>query len=123
MNRINRLTGNIFRRHLKNFDVTSSQLTLLFVLFKQGGLTQKQLSGILFMEKSSINRNLKRLFQKGYITKNNFPDIDITQDGKILLDEVVPSWQSAMQEIREVLQQDGEAAVDTLLSKLKTTHT
>ncbi|MEP1032986.1 MarR family winged helix-turn-helix transcriptional regulator [Ekhidna sp.] len=122
MNRINRLTGNIFRRHLKDFDVTSSQLTLLFVLYKRGGLTQKELTDILFMEKSSVNRNLRRLFENGYATKKSFPIIEITDDGKMLLEKVVPSWQAAMKEIRESLQQDGESAVDTILSKLKTTH-
>lgn len=123
MNRINRLTGNIFRKHLKDFDLTNSQLTLLFVLFKRGGVTQKELTDILFMEKSSVNRNLRRLFEKGYTSKSNFPVIEITQNGKILLEQVVPAWQAAMTEIRDALQHDGEAAIDTVLSKLKTTHT
>lgn len=122
MNRINRLTANIFRKHLKNFDLTSSQLTILFVLFKRGGVTQKELTDILFMEKSSVNRNLRRLLEKGYATKKGFPIIEITTDGKLLLEKVVPSWQAAMLEIREALQQDGEDAVDTILSKLKTTY-
>lgn len=123
MNRINRLTGNIFRKHLKGFDLTSSQLTMLFVLFKRGGVTQKELTDILFMEKSSVNRNLRRLFEKEYVSKNSFPLIEITNKGKLLLNEVVPSWQAAMKEIRLALQQDGENAVDTILSKLKTTYT
>lgn len=122
MNRINRLTGNIFRKHLKGFDITNSQLTMLFVLFKCGECTQKELTDILFMEKSSVNRNLKRLLDKKLITKDNFPHIAITEAGKRLLETVVPSWQAAMKEIREALQQDGEAAVDTLLTKLKTTY-
>ena len=122
MNRIKRLTGNIFRKHLKGFDLTSSQLTMLFVLFKRGGITQKEMTDILFMEKSSVNRNLRRLIEKNYVTKGNFPLIEITDKGRLLLDEVVPSWQAAMKEIREALQQDGEDAVDTILSKLKTTY-
>lgn len=122
MNRINRLTGNIFRKHLKQFDLTSSQLTMLFVLYKRDGVTQKELTEILFMEKSSVNRNLRRLFDKEYATKKDFPTIDITQAGKLLLEKVVPSWQAAMKEIREALQQDGEEAVNTILSKLKTTY-
>ncbi|MEO9485053.1 MAG: MarR family winged helix-turn-helix transcriptional regulator [Ekhidna sp.] len=122
MNRINRLTGNIFRKHLKDFDLTNSQLTILFVMLKRGKVTQKELSHILFMEKSSVNRNLRRLFERGYSSKKDFPLIEITAKGKELLETVIPSWQAAMNEIREVLQQDGEAAVDTILSKLKTTH-
>ena len=122
MNRINRLTGNIFRKHLKGLEITNSQLTLLFVLFKRGGLSQKELTDILFMEKSSVNRNLRRLFEKEYASKADFPIITITEKGKLLLEKVVPSWKAAMAEIREALQDDGEDAVDIILSKLKTTH-
>lgn len=122
MNRICRLTANIFRRHLSTFDVTSSQLTLLFVLLKRGGITQKDMSALLFMEKSSLNRNLKKLFQKNYASRETFPEITITHKGKRLLDEVIPHWEAAMREIREILNDDGEQAVNTILTKLRTTQ-
>lgn len=119
MNRINRLTANIFRKHLSGFDVTSSQLSLLFVLLKSGGMTQKEMTDMLYLEKSSLNRNLKKLFEKKYATRDEFPIIRITHEGKVLVDEVIPSWEAAMKEIRSLLHEDGEAAVNTVLSKLK----
>lgn len=119
MNRISRLTANIFRKHLSTFDITSNQLTLLFVLFKSGGKTQKEMSEILYLEKSSLNRNLKKLFEKKYASREEFPIIRITEEGKKLLDEVIPYWESAMKEIRSLLHSDGEDAVNTILNKLK----
>jgi DNA-binding MarR family transcriptional regulator len=119
MNRISRLTANIFRKHLHDFDITTNQLTLLFVLFKSGGKTQKEMTDILYLEKSSLNRNLKKLFDLGYATRSEFPNIKITHEGKILLDQVIPFWEAAMKEIRSLLHNDGEVAIDTILTKLK----
>lgn len=119
MNRISRLTANIFRKHLHDFDTTSSQLTLLFVLLKSGGKTQKEITDMLFLEKSSLNRNLNKLFEKKYATKDEFPIIKIAHEGKVLLDEVIPHWEAAMKEIRSLLHTDGEEAVNTILTKLK----
>ena len=117
--RISRITGNIFRKHLKPFGISSSQMSLLFLLSKRDGLTQKEICDILYMEKSTLNRNLNRLLEKGQLSKARFPAIIITQQGKELLEKVIPSWQKAMQEIRELLGEDGEAAVYTTLTKLK----
>lgn len=119
MNRISRLTANIFRKHLSGFDLTTSQLTLLFVLLKSGGKAQKEMADLLYLEKSSLNRNLKKIFEKQYATRNEFPIIKITHKGKVLLDEVIPHWEAAMKEVRSLLHHDGEEAINTILTKLK----
>lgn len=118
MTRINRITANIFRKHLKPFGVTNSQLTLLFVLSKKNNLNQKQLSDIAVLEKSSLNRNLNRLIEAGLISKDKFPIIRITEKGKILVDEIIPVWRSAMDEIEDLLEEDGQEALSILISKL-----
>ncbi len=116
--RINRITANIFRKHLRPFDITDSQLTLLFVLSKKDGMTQKQLSDFIVIEKSSLHRNLVRHFEKEYLTKQDFPIIRITQKGKTLVNEIIPEWENAMLEIRKLLDEEGETAINTLTSKL-----
>ena len=70
ISRIHRLTATIFRKYIAPFDVTNSQLTLLFILSKNAGLTQKQLSDIAKLEKSSLHRNLKRLLDQEYLNKS-----------------------------------------------------
>jgi len=116
--RINRITANIFRKYLAPFKITDSQLTLLFVLTKAGGLTQKQLSDFVFLEKSSLNRNLKRLIDKKFLTRKNFPVIEITHQGKIFVEEIIPHWEKAMTEIRNIIGDDGEQSVSVLIDKL-----
>lgn len=118
---LDRITSGIFRKYLNPFNITDSQLTLFFVLAKMGGRTQKELSEITKLEKSSINRNIKRLIDKKFFTKEDFPQIKITVKGLKLLEQIVPEWEKAMAEIREILHEDGESALNTVLNKLKTT--
>ena len=118
MMRLNRMTANIFRKHLKPFGITDSQLTLLFVLTKRNNLNQKELSDIAVLEKSSLNRNLKRLIDSELVSKSSFPIIRITEKGKILVNTIIPEWEKAMTEIKELLESDGISALDTLITKL-----
>jgi len=117
---INRATANIFRKFLSPFNITDSQLSILFIFTKLGGLTQNQFSTIAHIEKSSLNRNLKRLFDRGYLSKNDFPIIEITQSGMALVNQIIPEWEKAMAEIRLLLGEDGEAALILVESKLLT---
>ena len=73
------------------------------------------------MEKSTLNRNLKRLFDNDYASKAQFPSINITENGRALLEKAIPAWRKAMEEIRNLLEADGEEAVNTVLNKLKNT--
>lgn len=116
--RLNRVTANIFRKYISPYGITNSQLTLLFILTKRKDLNQKQLSEIAILEKSSLNRNLKRLLDSGLISKENFPNINISHKGKILVNKIIPEWKKAMKEIEEILGGDGEKALNTLTNKL-----
>ena len=116
--RIGRITSKIFRKHLSPFNITGSQLTILFIVTKIGGLTQKRICEIAQLEKSSLNRNLKRLFEKRYLSRKEFPIINITDDGKSLVNKIIPEWEKAMKEIRQLLGEDGEASLDMTLTKL-----
>ena len=116
--RLNRATAYVFRKYLKPFNITDNQLSILFVLTYIDGLTQKQLSNITQLEKSSLNRNLKRLFHKSYISKTNFPVIEITSKGKLFVNNIIPEWKKAMDEISELLEEDGKIALDHVHTKL-----
>jgi len=116
--RLNRITANVFRKYLIPFNITGSQLSILFVLAKKGGLTQKQLSNIVQLEKSSLNRNLKRLFDKNYLSRTDFPTIQITHVGKSFVNDIIPEWKKAMDEISELLGEDGKTALNLVHKRL-----
>jgi len=119
VSRLGRMTANIYRKYLSPFGVTDSQLTLLFIICKVGGLTQKEISEMIKLEKSTLTRNLKRLIENKYIHKDNYPIIGITDAGMLLLDDIVPEWDKAMAEIRSIIMDDGEDALDLILNKFQ----
>lgn len=118
ISRIHRLTANIFRKHIAPFNVTNSQLTLLFILSKHTALTQKKLATIAKLEKSSLHRNIKRLIDSNYLSKADFPLIQLTDDGKKMVNSIIPEWEKAMAEIREVIGEDGESSIHKIHQKL-----
>ena len=120
ISRIHRLTATIFRKYMAPFDVTNSQVSLLFVLTKHTTLTQRQLSKMARLEKSSLHRNLKRLIAQEYLDKGQYPQIAITEKGKKLVNAIVPEWEKAMSELREIIGQDGELSIDLIHNKLTT---
>lgn len=122
ISRIHRLTATIFRKYITPFDVTNSQLTLLFILSKNTGLTQKQLSDMAKLEKSSLHRNLNRLLVHQYLDKMNFPKIALTEKGRKLVNTIIPEWEKAMAEIREVIGHDGESSINEIHQKLTTNY-
>lgn len=119
ISRCERIVSRIYRKHFAEFDITISQLSILSVVAKKkGSVTQKLLSDLLFLEKSTVSRNLRRLFNSGYLERNSSKEIKITNTGKRLLENVIPLWDKAMLETREILKNDGENAVDLIISRL-----
>ena len=102
------------------FGVTNSQVSLLFILVKHEGLTQKQLSDIARLEKSSLHRNLKNLVGAGYVKKTKFPVFEISMEGKNLVVDIIPEWKKAMAEIRDIIGTNGESSIIEIHQKLTT---
>ena len=114
----NRIIANVFRKHLKEFDITDSQLSILFFVTKSKNVNQKGISDFLISEKSTINRNIKRLIDKEFISFEK-SYLHTTKSGKQLLERIIPSWDNAMTEVKEIIGKEGEDALNTIHSKLK----
>lgn len=70
------------------------------------------------MEKSTVNRNLTRLIENDYISVDEDSFLFTTDKGKEFLEGVLPHWNNAMAEVRGILEQDGENAINLILAKL-----
>ncbi|MBL4670365.1 MAG: MarR family transcriptional regulator [Flavobacteriales bacterium] len=121
--RLNRLTANVFRKHLSPFNITDSQLTLLFILSKKEKCNQKEISDIAKLEKSSLNRNLTRLIEKGFVTKKEFPLLQLTLSGKVFVNDIIPEWGKAMNEIKELISEEGLNGINIALDNLSKNST
>jgi DNA-binding MarR family transcriptional regulator len=113
-----RIITSIFRKHLLPFQITYSQTSILFIVAKKGVVTQSFLAEALYLEKSTVSRNMRRLFQQEYLLKETTKNIIITEKGKTLLEDIVPAWNEAMAEARNILKDEGETALNTILQQL-----
>lgn len=114
----NRIISSVFRKHLLQYGITNSQLSILFILAKRGETGQQELSNILYLEKSTVSRNMRRLIENGYLVRKSTRSIFITEKGKDFLEEVVPAWDRAMEEARTLLGEEGDEALTFLLTQL-----
>jgi DNA-binding MarR family transcriptional regulator len=118
MMRMDRIISGIFRKHIAPFGLTNSQLSILFVTAKKGSVTQQILSDILFLEKSSVSRNMRRLLDMKLIKKINSRKIEMTIKGKELLEKIIPEWEKAMVEVNIILGEEGQEAFNTIYSSI-----
>jgi len=88
------------------------------VVTKANSVNQKKISEILFLEKSTVNRNIARLIEREYISFHNNLFLHTTEKGKQFLEEIIPHWDLAMQEISSILGEDGTKAVSLISNKL-----
>ncbi|MFT6716142.1 MAG: DNA-binding MarR family transcriptional regulator [Saprospiraceae bacterium] len=117
ISRAQRIVAGVFRKYLKEFGITSSQLSVLFVLSKRGKTSQNELVNILYLEKSSVSRNKRRLVSQGWV-ENEDLNLMITKKGLVFLNKIIPSWDKAMEEIKLRLGNDGQVGLDSVLSQL-----
>ena len=70
------------------------------------------------LEKSSVNRNIKRLIENEFITKKEFPELKITKKGLKLVSEIIPKWEIAMEEINSLLSPGDINTINSIHDKL-----
>jgi DNA-binding MarR family transcriptional regulator len=112
-----RIISGVFRQHIKPFGITSSQLSMLFVLSKRGASTQNEISNILYLEKSTVSRNKRRMVSQGWV-ENQGLNLTITKTGLSLVNDIIPEWKKAMTEIKEKLGKAGEIGLETVITNL-----
>ena len=114
----NRIIANLFRKHLKQFNITDSQLSIIFVISKAKNSNQKRISELLYLEKSTVNRNINRLLKQEIIEYTDGKELVLTDQGNLLLNNIIPHWEKAMEEIKELLNEEGENALNLLTKQL-----
>jgi MarR family transcriptional regulator, transcriptional regulator for hemolysin len=104
LHQLSRQLTNKLNEALKPFGLYSAQWSVLFVLHKQGSLTQKDLSEYLFVEAPPMTRTIQRLVKQGYVRQ--IPGKDKREKFIQLTDEAVkefPNWEHAVTECNQSL--------------------
>lgn len=117
---LSRIVDNEFRIMLKDFDITESQLSILFALSKLGKTEQGKIGDTLFLERSTVSRNIKLLEKRGVVsrTASYRPEIEMTEQGEVLLKQILPIWEALMNNLCDTLGEEGLLGLKTLEQKL-----
>ena len=102
------------------YDITESQLSILFVLRKLGKVEQGKIGEALVLERSTVSRNVKLLEKNGIVTRTSDyrPDIELTEKGNELVNTLIPIWEELMDYLIDKLGVDGMETIRTLEMKL-----
>ena len=90
-----RLTTKIYEPFLKNLDLTYPQYLVLSVLWQNDAITVNEIGSRLFLESNTLTPLLKRLEQKGLLTRKRSAEderkvvISLTTSGKALREQAV----------------------------------
>jgi DNA-binding MarR family transcriptional regulator len=120
---LNRVVSKIFDEKLRPHGVRSSQINILVVVAVHGPLTPAQVSRRLYLEKSTLSRDLTRLIDRGWIHSNTEQGrrsrLEISHDGRELIRRLTPAWKQAQSEVKKVLGKSFTAEVYRVIEDLR----
>lgn len=101
---IGRLVSILFRKnqmylnmHLKPYNITASELSIILNLYGNEGLAQEELSSIMMIDKAAITRSLPSLEEKGFIRKEK--DLQDKRANRIYLNKLAYDLEKEFSEI------------------------
>ena len=121
LRRLSRIADSHLRKCLANFDISENQMTILFALRELGKVEQGRIGEELFLERSTVSRNIKLLEKLKLVarTPDYRPHIELTSKGKALVEKLIPLWEEVMDELIEKLGAAGMGPIATLEKKLR----
>lgn len=110
---------------LAPFKIAPEQSLIMMLLWKQDGLTQKEISQKLDKNKAIITRMVDSLEQKGFIQRvisqsdRRLQSVYLTAEGKNLMDNVIPIAKEINQLICKEISPEELQEVIRILSKMR----
>src|SRR5256714_11645054 len=121
MRMLNRVVTNIYDNALRPLDLKVSQMNILVAAAKMGTARPLEVCEYLHLDVSTLSRNVERMRARGWL--EIVPDEDgrsqpfeLTPRGRKLLEQAVPAWSEAQQQVKKVL---GDGFVEQLNQAMK----
>lgn len=124
LRKLARMTTNIYERNFKEFELRSSQVSIMLMIGKMGAANQKELADFLFVDYSTMSRDLNSLKKRQIIKISKGPDarhsiLELTESGQKLLERLVPVWKQTNDEIETSLGSFSISNIDLITQALK----
>ncbi|MEQ1770638.1 MAG: MarR family transcriptional regulator [Devosia sp.] len=109
--------------YLRPFGLTATQLSLLGAIHANPGATVSALAEKRGFERTTLTRNLDRLESLGHVVsmhpeRGNGRIARITKQGGALLEQLLPLWRKAQQDLRTDLSPEAFDGSITMLQRL-----
>jgi DNA-binding MarR family transcriptional regulator len=121
--KLGRLVAAIYDAMLRPHGLQGSQLSILFVVGKLQPIGQKALCDRMFLEQSTMSRDVNRLIAKGLIESRRGADarsteLQLTPEGRRFVESMVPVWQQTHDKVMAVLGAFQTQQLDTMIAAL-----
>ena len=120
---LNRVITNIYDAALLPLGITANQATILIMLSIVGEAGPGMIGKALYMERSTVSRNLERMKKQGWLKasagKGRSHVISVTPEGRKMLASMHDAWGKAQKEACRMLGKTGVSAVHDLHEIMK----
>jgi DNA-binding MarR family transcriptional regulator len=119
---VGRILTRKYDHHLKPSGLKVTQYSMLANIARNPDIGVSELAGLLFMDQTTVSRNLRVLEKSGYVHMEAEPadyrvrKIRVSDEGASKLQEARPYWETAQSEMEAVL---GSGGIAELLGTFK----
>jgi len=116
-----RAVQNFFDNAFRSVGLVGTQYTVLSHIFIAGPIPLTKLAGIMYVDRTTLGRNLKPLYRRGLVQMKQGSDrreklICITDTGIEVLSKALPVWRETQKKIKDII---GDVYWDIMISNLK----
>ncbi len=113
---LNRVITSIYDESLRPFGIRSSQMNILVAISAFGATTANRLCKILYLDPSTLSRNVERMKKKGWLetvpsTDGRSRMIQTASEGLKILARAYPAWENAQANAQQLL---GPATIEAV---------
>jgi len=116
LRKLSRIADNYYKKRLLQFKITENQITILFILNEVVRIEQGKIGQLLFLERSTISRNIKLLEKRELLSKTTEyrPIVELTDNGKEFVGKISPIWNEIMKELNDKIGDSGFDLINEL---------
>lgn len=108
LRRVSRALTQLYEQELRPLGIRVTQLTILQVLSRAGGLSQRKLGEILSIDSTTLTRVLKIMIRQGWVAERRGQDrrerlLRLTKSGFMQLKRILPVWREIQARLRRQL--------------------
>lgn len=120
-----RAVSRIYSEEMRPSGILRSQYSILAYLSKLGVVQLTELADKLYMDRTTLSRNLKPLEKRGLVHNNKSPtdararELSLTTEGKTQLLEATKLWRKAQKRVVQAFGKENWASLEATLSNLR----